>query len=534
MSRSVWAWSESFAARAVRRVGEQSGREVRANLAGWLPSGGFSATRCLVLLMTACLLSMGAVAAPAWAVSASRSPGKVSGGHRITPAGGVVLAVSGGCASGSPRVRGLQRRLAGAGFSPGPVDGCYGPRTEEAVARLQAARGLRVDGIAGPFTLAALLGRSTVLYPGAGYTAQGSARVLSLQRRLTETGFSPGAIDGRYGPRTVNAVARFQAVHGLGVDGIAGPQTFAGLKGARVVRRRSAHQAARPPARARGTSQVSQPPVRPRQRALPPVRHARPGKASGSSSTVVLVVLAVLGAGAVGIGAWLIRRRRGVDGALPAPRAADDRRRPAGANGVAPSARSAESALRRLLPGEYPDPEATEATEAAYREGDERGDAVAASNLGVRLDQRGDLAEAEAAYRRADVRGDANGGFNLAGRLAEPGESAGAEAGYRRADERGDAGAAGNLGLLLERRRNVADAEAAYRRAGDRGDATGVFNHGLLLEKQGLLDPALTAYEQARGLGDPEIAEMAHARARELTGGMTDPTPITTGVHDAR
>ena len=61
-----------------------------------------------------------------------------------------------------------------------------------------------------------------------------------------------------------------------------------------------------------------------------------------------------------------------------------------------------------------------------------------------------------------------------------------------------------------------------------------MFNHGLLLEKQGLLDPALTAYEQARGLGDPEIAEMADARARELTGGMTDPTPITTGAHDAR
>ena len=79
---------------------------------------------------------------------------------------------------------------------------------------------------------------------------------------------------------------------------------------------------------------------------------------------------------------------------------------------------------------------------------------MAASNLGVRLDRRGDLAEAEAAYRRADVRGDANGAFNLAGLLAEPGESAGAEAGYRRADERGDAGAAGNLGLLLERRRN--------------------------------------------------------------------------------
>jgi hypothetical protein len=74
--------------------------------------------------------------------------------------------------------------------------------------------------------------------------------------------------------------------------------------------------------------------------------------------------------------------------------------------------------------------------EAAYRRGDERGDGVAARNLGIMLERRGDLAGAEAAYRRGD--------------------------------ERGDGVAAAALGILLERRWDLAGAEAAYRRGDER------------------------------------------------------------------
>lgn len=59
-------------------------------------------------------------------------------------------------ATGSGRVRVLQRRLAGSGFAPGPIDGRYGPLTTRAVIRFQAAQRLRVDGIAGPETLTQL------------------------------------------------------------------------------------------------------------------------------------------------------------------------------------------------------------------------------------------------------------------------------------------------------------------------------------------------------------------------------------------
>jgi zinc D-Ala-D-Ala carboxypeptidase len=54
----------------------------------------------------------------------------------------------------------LQRRLNLIGFAPGPVDGVSGPATRTAVARFQLAYNLgnrlTVDGVAGPFTWAAL------------------------------------------------------------------------------------------------------------------------------------------------------------------------------------------------------------------------------------------------------------------------------------------------------------------------------------------------------------------------------------------
>ncbi len=58
------------------------------------------------------------------------------------------------------------------------------------------------------------------------------AQVEQLQNRLTELGYYSGAVDGKFGQGTENAVRLFQQQHGLGVDGKVGPATSALLYGA--------------------------------------------------------------------------------------------------------------------------------------------------------------------------------------------------------------------------------------------------------------------------------------------------------------
>jgi hypothetical protein len=76
----------------------------------------------------------------------------------VTPRHLVLLAPGSGYqqAAGSGPVRTLQRRLAGLGLEPGPIDGRYGPRTTLAVERFQSARRLTVNGIVDAGTLRAL------------------------------------------------------------------------------------------------------------------------------------------------------------------------------------------------------------------------------------------------------------------------------------------------------------------------------------------------------------------------------------------
>ena len=49
-------------------------------------------------------------------------------------------------------VKYLQESLIKLGYSPGPIDGIFGPKTETAVRSFQIARGLVVDGIMGKNT----------------------------------------------------------------------------------------------------------------------------------------------------------------------------------------------------------------------------------------------------------------------------------------------------------------------------------------------------------------------------------------------
>ncbi len=55
--------------------------------------------------------------------------------------------------------------------------------------------------------------------------------VIAVQRALNAAGFSPGKVNGSYGPKTSSAVKRYQEANGLAVDGIVDYKTWAKLIG---------------------------------------------------------------------------------------------------------------------------------------------------------------------------------------------------------------------------------------------------------------------------------------------------------------
>lgn len=130
----------------------------------------------------------------------------------------------------------LQTKLAELNYYNYAIDGIYGPITASAVRQYQKDHGLLVDGIAGPVTLSSLFSGADVSRPSASvvdkllrYGDRGEA-VAHLQERLKGLGYYQGAIDGIYGPLTVQAVKEFQRRNGLVVDGIVGPMTRSALQ----------------------------------------------------------------------------------------------------------------------------------------------------------------------------------------------------------------------------------------------------------------------------------------------------------------
>ena len=131
-------------------------------------------------------------------------------------------------------VRYLQESLTKLGFSPGPIDGSFGPKTQTAVISFQTAKGLVVDGIVGNNTWAAIdkalqnPPAPTSSHPILRNGSTGEA-VRYLQESLTKLGYNPGPIDGIFGPKTKTAVRSFQIAKGLVVDGIVGNNTWAAI-----------------------------------------------------------------------------------------------------------------------------------------------------------------------------------------------------------------------------------------------------------------------------------------------------------------
>jgi peptidoglycan hydrolase-like protein with peptidoglycan-binding domain/DNA invertase Pin-like site-specific DNA recombinase len=251
------------------------------------------------------------LALPSTGIAASVSVGSAP----IFEAGGEPLAEGSGY--GMPddarRVRTLQRTLRRLGWSPGPIDGLFGPRTEAAVVRFQEAAGVNADGVVGAKTFRALrTAKPRPLEPGAGYgRAAGSARVRSLQARLQSLGLRPGPVDGRFGPRTQAAVMRLQAAAGAPLSGVLDAGTRRLLADANQILRRDRTRSS---GQDQGQGARRKQPASPDNRRTQPRRTAEPQEEArqrqdgGGGSTDLSIPLLLAAAGLAGVAGALLAR----------------------------------------------------------------------------------------------------------------------------------------------------------------------------------------------------------------------------------
>ena len=142
------------------------------------------------------------------------------------------------------QVSALQQSLKEMGYYEGTVSGAYDAATAKAVRAFQKARGLTVDGVAGPKVLAALenaAGTPAPVVAAVAATAtpapitadnviilhrgtRGQA-VTRLQERLVSLGYYAVTPDGVYDADDIEAVRLFQKMNNLTVDGVAGLET---------------------------------------------------------------------------------------------------------------------------------------------------------------------------------------------------------------------------------------------------------------------------------------------------------------------
>jgi peptidoglycan hydrolase-like protein with peptidoglycan-binding domain len=106
-------------------------------------------------------------------------------------------------------VQEAQQRLKTLGYEPGPADGVMGSRTTAALKKFQTDRVLPVTAKLDKKTLDALGVK------GVSESSSASALVRQGQQRLQVLGYEPGPPSGEMDGKTIEALKKFQADHGL-------------------------------------------------------------------------------------------------------------------------------------------------------------------------------------------------------------------------------------------------------------------------------------------------------------------------------
>lgn len=114
------------------------------------------------------------------------------------------------------QVKDLQRKLNKLGYTTGPIDGIYGSKTKNAVETFQVGHNLQKDGIYGPKTMKVLNGIwISTKYPGHLIKEGDQGSIVKQVQDQLPYRYVSGIHDGRYGPKTVAYVKKYQKAHHL-------------------------------------------------------------------------------------------------------------------------------------------------------------------------------------------------------------------------------------------------------------------------------------------------------------------------------
>ncbi|MBU4149027.1 MAG: peptidoglycan-binding protein [Candidatus Omnitrophica bacterium] len=149
----------------------------------------------------------------------------------------------------NPRVEEIQIALANLGYNTGAKDGRMGQKMREAIKDFQESIGVKPTGYINEITLrqiedarrareqkemekiySSVEVRSAFPEKDASTALESKWTIKDIQAALKNSGFDPGSIDGKLGPRTQQAIKEFQRTKGLKIDGKVGPQTWGELR----------------------------------------------------------------------------------------------------------------------------------------------------------------------------------------------------------------------------------------------------------------------------------------------------------------